>query len=231
MMRFGTAIAVAVGVVFAAGAANAAVITNLYNTGVNVTGVVDNSWTIPSSTSVPGTTGTAYANTLNGSFPTPPWILNDGTSSWITPFNPLLSDGTDPASDGTYKYATTFFISSPFSLASLSGRFAADNVIDDIKLNGHIIYLGPHDGTTSQFSNWTGFSSLLWFQQGSNTLEFDVRNYGQNGGNPSGLNVQFLDSSVTAVPEPSTWAMMILGFLGVGFMAYRRKSNSALRFA
>jgi len=27
------------------------------------------------------------------------------------------------------------------------------------------------------------------------------------------------------VPEPSTWAMMILGFAGVGFMAYRRKRN------
>jgi hypothetical protein len=28
-----------------------------------------------------------------------------------------------------------------------------------------------------------------------------------------------------AVPEPSTWAMMILGFIGVGFLAYRRKHN------
>jgi hypothetical protein len=27
-----------------------------------------------------------------------------------------------------------------------------------------------------------------------------------------------------AVPEPSTWAMMILGFAGVGFMAYRRRT-------
>jgi hypothetical protein len=26
-----------------------------------------------------------------------------------------------------------------------------------------------------------------------------------------------------AVPEPSTWAMMILGFAGIGFMAYRRE--------
>jgi len=34
--------------------------------------------------------------------------------------------------------------------------------------------------------------------------------------------------SVSAVPEPSTWAMMILGFAGVGFMAYRRKSKPAL---
>jgi hypothetical protein len=31
-----------------------------------------------------------------------------------------------------------------------------------------------------------------------------------------------------AVPEPSTWAMMILGFAGVGFMAYRRRSTAAL---
>jgi PEP-CTERM motif len=37
---------------------------------------------------------------------------------------------------------------------------------------------------------------------------------------------------VAAVPEPSTWAMMILGFCGLGFMAYRRKqSGSALSVA
>jgi len=35
-----------------------------------------------------------------------------------------------------------------------------------------------------------------------------------------------------AVPEASTWAMMILGFFGVGFMAYRRrKQNAALSAA
>jgi hypothetical protein len=28
-----------------------------------------------------------------------------------------------------------------------------------------------------------------------------------------------------AVPEPSTWAMMIVGFCGLGFMAHRRKQN------
>jgi hypothetical protein len=28
-----------------------------------------------------------------------------------------------------------------------------------------------------------------------------------------------------AAPEPSTWAMMILGFAGIGFMTYRRKRN------
>ena len=33
------------------------------------------------------------------------------------------------------------------------------------------------------------------------------------------------------VPEPSTWAMMILGFFGLGYMAYRRKSKQALMVA
>ncbi|WP_063994291.1 PEPxxWA-CTERM sorting domain-containing protein [Bradyrhizobium sp.] len=32
--------------------------------------------------------------------------------------------------------------------------------------------------------------------------------------------------TVAAVPEPSTWAMMILGFFGVGFLAYRRREQS-----
>jgi hypothetical protein len=31
--------------------------------------------------------------------------------------------------------------------------------------------------------------------------------------------------NVAAGPEPSTWAMMILGFVGVGFVAYRKKSQ------
>jgi hypothetical protein len=30
-------------------------------------------------------------------------------------------------------------------------------------------------------------------------------------------------TNMNAVPEPSTWAMVLLGFAGVGFMAYRRK--------
>jgi hypothetical protein len=37
--------------------------------------------------------------------------------------------------------------------------------------------------------------------------------------------------TVGAVPEPSTWAMMILGFAGVGFMAYRRRGRPSFRLA
>jgi outer membrane lipase/esterase len=41
----------------------------------------------------------------------------------------------------------------------------------------------------------------------------------------------YLIQVAESVPEPSTWAMTILGFAGVGFMAYRRKSKPALMAA
>jgi hypothetical protein len=45
------------------------------------------------------------------------------------------------------------------------------------------------------------------------------------------LEFSLAGATVTAgVPEPSTWAMMILGFFGLGFLAYRRK-NGTLRTA
>jgi hypothetical protein len=49
--------------------------------------------------------------------------------------------------------------------------------------------------------------------------------------NANGTVVDIVGASVAAVPEPSTWAMMVVGFLGVGFVAYRRRNKLAFRFA
>jgi len=46
---------------------------------------------------------------------------------------------------------------------------------------------------------------------------------------PDGVTATF--ASASAAPELSTWAMMLLGFAGVGFMTYRRKSKPALMAA
>jgi hypothetical protein len=48
-----------------------------------------------------------------------------------------------------------------------------------------------------------------------------------DGDHSSGID----NITISAVPEPSTWAMMILGFFGVGFAAYRRKSKLTFRLA
>ncbi len=46
-------------------------------------------------------------------------------------------------------------------------------------------------------------------------------------GSEGNVSIDDLSVTIAAVPEPSTWAMMILGFAGVGYMAYRRRNQSA----
>jgi hypothetical protein len=68
------------------------------------------------------------------------------------------------------------------------------------------------------------------------TLGYD---FAANGANES-FNWRLIDSTcsgpdcggtIGGVPEPSTWAMLLLGFAGIGFMAYRRNSKPALMAA
>jgi len=40
-----------------------------------------------------------------------------------------------------------------------------------------------------------------------------------------------LTATIAAVPEPSTWAMLLVGFAGVGFVACRKRSGARLRLA
>jgi hypothetical protein len=41
---------------------------------------------------------------------------------------------------------------------------------------------------------------------------------------------QVVGTSFNTVPEPSTWAMMLAGFVGLGFAGYRRaKAGGALQ--
>lgn len=49
------------------------------------------------------------------------------------------------------------------------------------------------------------------------------------GGVDDVRQIRLDEAIVTAVPEAATWAMMVLGFAGVGFLAYRRKPQGSLR--
>ena len=72
-----------------------------------------------------------------------------------------------------------------------------------------------------------GFSSIV--SLGGLTAEFlQYKVLATDGVNPGLSDIHFV---TTAVPEASTWAMLILGFAGVGFMAYRRKGQGTLRLA
>jgi len=57
----------------------------------------------------------------------------------------------------------------------------------------------------------------------SGIYTFDLKLFSSDNQQLGDVSIQ-----VNAVPEPSTWAMLILGFAGIGFMAYRRKSQPAV---
>jgi hypothetical protein len=86
------------------------------------------------------------------------------------------------------------------------------------------------DQTDLSADGWIQYSFVETAVSTTTLLEFGLR---QDPG-ASGLDeisvVQLTPGTdpIPAVPEPSTWAMMIFGFAGMGFMAYRRKSKPAL---
>jgi hypothetical protein len=59
--------------------------------------------------------------------------------------------------------------------------------------------------------HWVTFPST-----GGYVLDFDVHSVSPIDPPPAG--------SVSAVPEPSTWAMMMLGFCGLAFLVRRRRA-------
>lgn len=65
------------------------------------------------------------------------------------------------------------------------------------------------------------------------TFDRDTIYLGYNGGSRSGDALSSFDVTFSAsTPEPSTWAMLLLGFAGLGFAAYRRaKLRGGVAFA
>jgi PEP-CTERM motif len=65
---------------------------------------------------------------------------------------------------------------------------------------------------------------------GYNPVVFFISTQNPTGGSTQTVDLGTSDVFGTAVvtasvPEPSTWAMMLLGFAGIGFIAYRRRKT------
>jgi len=102
----------------------------------------------------------------------------------------------------------------PFTLGSSTGT--APTNVNNVGTPG----FGP-GGEVGYIADFTFASAYKYYAFGAGTVAFAQ-------GNPD----QALSAvGIGAVPEPSTWAMLVIGFAGVGFMAYRRTSKAAMRFA
>jgi hypothetical protein len=85
----------------------------------------------------------------------------------------------------------------------------------------------PLGGPLYQNSENLGFAFLggpiNFNPNASGIYTFDLKLFSADDRQLGDVSIQ-----VNAVPEPSTWAMLILGFAGIGFMAYRRKLRPAM---
>jgi hypothetical protein len=64
----------------------------------------------------------------------------------------------------------------------------------------------------------------LVFQYTTSQTTFDLSGYGS-----AFSNARFFSSGGgSPTPEPSTWAMMILGFIGLGYAGYRKTKARAI---
>ncbi len=225
-------------------------ISVLYNTGVDnsgnvlTTGTQDSHYSLNSNghdinnNSITGTS-TPYASSSGWPISSPSvingtsgqWIGADTSSSWLTLFqNPGVT--LDPKTNGIYVFTTTFIVNAGYNplTALISGQWASDNY-SQMYLNGNLVASIANPRLTSSsdgmaYDMWSPFTINNYFVAGINTLTFDVTNIAQSTGNPMGLRVEFTNSSISPVPEPKTYIMMLAGLGLIAFTVRRNRHVS-----
>jgi hypothetical protein len=172
-------------------------------------------------------TGTVTGVDSSGYFGTAGAILNTSyTSTYV--INTSLAGAfqyTSGGESGTYG-GTTYGLPNPVTSASIvingitfTGTFFTDGYVDASCGGAYCgqLYNIVETGDPNA-PNQTSLNTLF--------ATYTVRGDTGSGGFSIGLdNLNLTDGTVTvaAVPETSTWAMLILGFCGVGFMGYRKR--------
>jgi len=183
-------------------AVSAASIPGLFSTGVDGSG----------NALAPGASDPHYVvlETGNNAFTisSPPfnYVANSAASMWI------WEQANGQPTWTTRTLRTTFDLTGfDLSTTSIKGRWAADDFVDDIKINGVSIGPIPNYPGDENFNSLHPFTISSGFTTGINTLDFVVR----DTGNVAGFRVDF-----TPVPEPS--AVLGLVLLGFGALLKRR---------
>ena len=156
--------------------------------------------------------GLSFSTTLlNASFT----ALNSVTPGGIHPLPGIFTGGNGAVTGQEVEFDVTF--ATPFTLPADHYFFVPQVQLDD----GDFLWLSapkPITGGTGPFvgdlQSWTRDDS-------DGGIEPDWLRIGTDITHQGPFNAAF-SLSGAVVPEPSTWAMMVLGFAGLGFAGYRR---------
>jgi hypothetical protein len=115
---------------------------------------------------------------------------------------------------------TSFLVPGSVSTQALGvndlGEIVGDYTLADGDMFGFL-------DNTGVFTTLDPFGSIAVTANGINDKGTIVGFYGDADGNTIGFE--------TTVPEPSTWAMLLLGFAGLGFLGYRKARHGTLTAA
>jgi hypothetical protein len=173
----------------------------------------------PTALSAEAITSLNYYFEISGPAPLDPTVT---TSVNVRASGSLFSQSGATSTDFLRVNGTTIVNATSVS-GSNNGAFTTSATVSflhynvDYLVEMNVFAFAPASGTATTFLDPYLFLDPSVIAQGYSIITSD------GIGNTLTMNA--------AVPEPSTWAMMILGFAGIGFMAYRRKSKPALMAA
>ncbi len=139
-----------------------------------------------------------------------------------------IADEGALVSSGSGEFDATL-VGSNFLISSVTGTIDGHADVALIETN----HFEGNDNTIYEPGNFLSFHGVAFTVGTANYTIFRtdegislcINNCDTGDVTPANLTIS---EEVAAVPEPSTWLMMIFGFAGLGFMTYRRSSKPVL---
>lgn len=140
--------------------------------------------------------------------------------SFRTAIQPSSTVGTSSLGDFTFSTSTCISPGGALSRGTFIIDFGAD------------MFNGNFDGGSTP-TDTAGISNTAWlftilggtgrFEDASGT--FDGTGLADARTRPTHVTIDFVGNVITAVPEPASWTLMVLGFGGMGLLARRRRGR------